>query len=251
MKEQQQKAIEYLKTLDVEGCITGSCLLDYFEGSDIDIFAFNEAAFTKLLYTLKFNPMVTMLDKKEIWKLEDWCNSSYKGSIKKMGIITLKFYWNLSIPINIVYKEKCNNVFSVLESFDMSIICKAIDLKTKQVLDLTDNTGETKIADFNKWNKSFYSCNIWSVGRILRQLERCFKYYARSYQTDLVVLKYRSILEEMMEYENIFDSLTVSEKISSVKQNSLVLIKIIDVWLETHKISESELELLRLTVKSM
>ena len=249
MKEQQELAINYLKTLDVNACITGSCLLEYFEGSDIDVFAFDEAAFTKLLYTLKFNPMFTILDKMEIWKASDWCDSTYKGSIKKMGIVTIKLYWNLSVPVNIIFKEKANNTFSVLESFDISVICKAYDLKTKQTLDLTNGDDITKKANFNKWNKSFYNPNIWAVSRILRQLERCFKYHSRGYDTDNVALKYKEILNSMLEYENIFNSAKVDEKVTSVKTNSKILIKIIDNWLEHHKISETELELLRTTIK--
>lgn len=251
MKEQQELALNYLKTLDINACITGSCLLEYFEGSDIDVFAFDEASFTKLLYTLKFNPMFTILDKLEAWKSEDWCNSSYKGSIKKMGIVTIKFYWNLCIPINIIYKEKSNNTFSVLESFDMSIICKAYDLKTKQTLDLTNGDGIIRKANFNKWNKSFYNPNVWHISRILRQLERCFKYHSRNYCTDDVVIKYKEILNSMLDYENIFNSSKVDEKVESVKKNSKILIKIIDNWLTHHKISETELELLRETIKQL
>ena len=85
MKEQLNNAIALIKTLDIDGCITGSALLDYFPDSkqDVDVFVYSEAAFTKLLYTLKFNPMFLVVDKLEQWKMEDWCNSSYKGSIKK------------------------------------------------------------------------------------------------------------------------------------------------------------------------
>jgi hypothetical protein len=251
MKEQQEKAIEYLKTLDVNACITGSALLDYFEGADIDLFAFDEAAFTKLLYTFKFNPMFTVLDKLEEWKIEDWCDSSYKQVIKKNGMVTVKFYWNLCIPINLVYKQKSNNIFSVLSSFDMSIICIAYDLKTKQTLDLTNGSQETKIADWNRWNPNYYTKSPWSVGRLLRQLERCFKYFLRGYVTDSVVLKYRSILTEMLEYENIFNSSKVDEKIDSVKESSIIIIKIIDSWLDTHQISDEELLLLKETIKTI
>ena len=41
MKEQINSAIEWIKTQDIEGCITGSCLLEYFEGQDIDVFCYS------------------------------------------------------------------------------------------------------------------------------------------------------------------------------------------------------------------
>jgi hypothetical protein len=43
----------------------------------------------------------------------------------------------------------------------------------------------------------------------------------------------------------------VDEKVESVKKNSKILIKIIDLWLLNHTISETELELLRETIKQL
>jgi hypothetical protein len=39
MKEQISNAVEFLK-VNVHGCITGSCLLGYFEGQDVDVFLY-------------------------------------------------------------------------------------------------------------------------------------------------------------------------------------------------------------------
>ena len=41
MKEQISNVIDFLKGTDVAGCITGSCLLGYFEGQDVDVFLYN------------------------------------------------------------------------------------------------------------------------------------------------------------------------------------------------------------------
>jgi predicted nucleotidyltransferase len=50
MKEQINKVIEYLKTLDVNGCITGSCLLpEQFEGSDVDVFVYDKKSLDRLI----------------------------------------------------------------------------------------------------------------------------------------------------------------------------------------------------------
>lgn len=253
MKQQLENAIEVIKNLEgIDGCITGSALLGYFPDSkqDVDVFVYSEAAFTKLLYTLKFNPMFLIIDPVEKWKADDWCNSSYKGSIKKIGLVTIKFVYNLSIEVNIIFKERNRTIFDVLSTFDMDIIAKGYDLKTKRYLDLSENKT-TNIATWNKWNPAFYNCNIWAVSRILRQLERCFKYTSRGYNTDNVVIKYKEILNSMLDYDNIFNSEKVDEKVATVQKNSKILIKIIDAWLEHHKISETELELLRETVKQL
>lgn len=251
MEQQQKLALEYLKTLDVEGCITGSCLLEYFEGSDIDVFCYSEASFTKLLYTLHFNPMFLLLEPIEKWKFKDYTESNYKGSLKKLGLITIKFKYNTCIDVNVIFKDKNHSAFDVLQSFDMDIICKAYDIKTKQILDLTNGSTITKIASFNKWNNTFYNPNLWAVSRVLRQFDRTVKYYRRGYNTDPMVLKYIELLQGMLEYENIFTSDKMDEKMLSVKTNAPILIKILQQWLETHTITDTELELIKSTIKNL
>ena len=55
----------------------------------------------------------------------------------------------------------------------------------------------------------------------------------------------------MMEYENIFNSTKVDEKIEIIKKNGEILIQIFDKWLSTHILSEQENELLELTIKEL
>ena len=43
MREQIDNAIALIKQQDINGCITGSCLLDYFQGQDIDIFVYDKS----------------------------------------------------------------------------------------------------------------------------------------------------------------------------------------------------------------
>jgi len=52
MREQIQDAITLLKKQDVDGCITGSCLLDYFEGQDIDLFTYSKSSFISVVQKL-------------------------------------------------------------------------------------------------------------------------------------------------------------------------------------------------------
>lgn len=252
MKEQINQAIDWIKNQDIDGCLTGSCLLDYFEGQDIDIFVFNEAAFTKLIYSMYFDrdKKFLLVEELEQWKFKDWTSNPYKGSLKKLGLISIKFKYNMCVDVNVIFKEKHNSVFDVLSSFDMDIICKGIDLKTKKELDLSDNVG-TKVATWNKWNKAFYDPNIWQISRILRQFERVVKYHNRGYNTDLIVLKYKQIITDLINYKNIFKSISVNEKVESIKINGTILLQIFDKWLETHTIKDEELELLRETIKKI
>lgn len=249
MKEQINDAIEWLKLQNVDGCITGSCLLDYFEGQDVDVFVYNESSFTKLLYSMYFNPRFLLIEKLEEWKFKEWTTKDYKKSLKKMGLVTIKFKYNTCIDVNVIYKEKSKSIFDVLSTFDLNIICKGFDLKTKKILDLTDNPG--KIADYNKWNLNFESPDIWSISRLLRQFMRVIKYHERGYNTDKVVLKYKSIIEDLMQFENIYNSVLVDQKVDNIKTNGKILIAIMDKWLENHSITDEEKTLLNNKIKEI
>ena len=148
-----------------------------------------------------------------------------------------------------IYKEKSKSIFDVLSTFDLNIICKGFDLKTKKILDLTDNPG--KIADYNKWNLTFESPDIWSISRLLRQFMRVIKYHERGYNTDKVVLKYKSILENLMQFENIYNSVLVDQKVDNIKTNGKILIAIMDKWLENHSITDEEKTLLNNKIKEI
>ena len=248
MQEQIKNAITWIKEQSIDGCITGSCLLDYFEGQDIDVFVYDEKSLNKMLFAMKYEKMFQIIDDLEEWKFNDYINKG-KSSINKLGLITIKFKYNLSIDVNVIFKRLNTNIFSVLSNFDMNIICKAYDIKTKKILDLTDNPG--KIADWNRWNPVFYEFDLWNVSRILRQLERCFKYHKRGYNTDLVVEKYLDIIHNTLKYESVFNSDNFNERIKNYKDNLLIAEKICNLWLETHEITDNDLEILKEKVKTI
>ena len=250
MKEQVDKLIDYIKTINVKACITGSVMLDYFEGADVDVFCYNEKSFTKLYYTLRLNPMFTILDKLELWKAQSFEERDFNNK-KFGGVTTLKMYYNTVIPINIILKKDCNNIFSVLQSFDMNIISKGYSLETKEYLDLSNGSQITKIADINKWNTAFNSNEVWAVSRILRQLERCFKYHKRGYNTDLVILKYIELIDRLLEYESVFSSNNFNEGLKVTQDNALIVKKICEVWLDKHEITDEALVILKDKIKEI
>lgn len=249
MKEQIDSAVDWIKQQDIKGCITGSCLLDYYEGQDVDVFIYDEKSFIKLLFAMHHSPMFHILDPLEKWKFDQYINKN-ESTFYKFGLITIKFNYNTCVPINIILKKKANDIFSVLSSFDMDIIAKGYDIETKQMLDLSVNNGK-KIATWNKWNTKFYSDEIWEISRILRQLERCFKYYKRGYNVDALVLKYIELIDKLQEFTNIFNSNNFDEKIKITKKNTLIVKQICQLWLETHEITDEQIELLKLKIKEI
>lgn len=250
MKEQINNAITWLKEQPIKGCITGSCLLDqYWEGMDVDIFIYDEKSFTKLLFAMHHNPMFQILDPMEKWKFDQYINKD-EATFYKFGLVTIKFTYNTCIPINIVLKKKCTDIFSVLSSFDLDIIARGYDIETKKFLDLSENKN-TKIATWNKWNTAFYSSEIWQIGRVLRQLERVIKYHKRGFNTDEVVVKYIELIDRLQEYESIFSSENFNEKLKITKNNTEIVKTFCKLWLETHEITDEQLNLLREKVKEI
>lgn len=252
MQQQMENAIAFLKEQDIKGCITGSCLLGYFPEShqDIDLFVYDEKSFNKILFAMHHNPMFQILDLMEKWKFERFINVEEK-TFTKFGLITIKFTYNTCVDVNVILKKSCSNIFSVLSSFDLDIICKGYDIATKQYLDLTGDSTTTKIANYNKWNPAFLSDEIWQISRVLRQLERCFKYHKRGYNTDTVVHKYLELIDNIEKYETIFNSTNFNEKLKLTKANVIITKEICNVWLKTHEISETEIELLKETLKQL
>ena len=241
-------AIDWLKKQKLKGAITGSCMLDYFEGSDVDWFAYDEKSFTQMFYAMYYDKMFTMLDPIERWKANKFMENNDK---RPFGILTLKFMWNTCLPVNIILKKGCTNVFDIISSFDMDIVCKAYDTNTQQLLDLTNNSTQTKTADWNRWNTAFYDPEIWEMSRILRQFDRIVKYHKRGYNTDNVALKYIELIDNIQEYQNIFNSDNFTEKLKITKENTKIMKQILEKWLESHEISDEELELVKIKLKDI
>jgi len=248
MKENIENAIAWIKEQPVKGCITGSCLLDYFEGQDIDVFLYNDKQFSKLLFAMYYNDNFTILDPLEKWKCEEYINNPY--DFKKFGLTTIKFHFNTCVEINIIVKKGKEDVFSVMSSFDMDIITRGFDIESKQELNLSQNLPG-KTATWNTWNTSFYSGNIWQIGRILRQLKRCFKYYDRGYNVDAVVIKYIELIDRIQDFNNIFHSENFAEKLAVKKENTQLVKNICELWLKTHKITPKQLEVIDLKMKEI
>ena len=249
MKKHIKKVIKWIKEQPIKGCITGSCMIGYFDNQDVDIFVYDEKSFNKILYAMEYNKDFQILDPLEKWKYDQYMTKN-NDNFYKFGLITIKFTYNTCIDVNIILKKKCSNIFSVLETFDMDIIAKGYDIETKQFLDLSEKRGD-KVVTWNKWNPVFYSSEVWQISRVLRQLERCFKYYKRGYNVDEVVKKYISLIEEIQNYTNIFSSESYTEQLKVRKDNTKIVKQICIKWLETHVITDEQIELLKLKIREI
>lgn len=251
MEENINNAIEWLKAQPIKGCISGSCLLGYFEGQDVDIFLYNEDSFRELFYAMWHNPMFLILDPVEKWKADQFRKGHFNNKYKT-GITTLKFIYNTCISVNIIMKRNATNIFAVLSSFDLDIIARGYDVESGRMLDLSEPGNiDNKVTTWNRWNTHFYDPELWEMNRILRQLERVFKYHKRGYNTDDVVYKYIELIDNIQSLKDIFNSKTYSEKLKINKNNTRIMKKICLQWLDTHEITDKELELLRIKIREI
>ena len=244
MREHIDNAINILKKQEISGCITGSVMLDYFDGQDIDLFCYSESSFRKILWFMYYNPMFTILDPLEKHKFEDYTNDG-KSSLEQLGLITIKFKYNLLVDINIIYKKQNTNVFNVISQFDLDIIATAYDIKTGKTISLRETTGLE--GTWNRWNTSFYKEDFWSIKRLLRQFERVVKYTERGYDLLSVTDKYIEIIEKIINSENYYKSKKGTDFYNDTIDQFKVVLKILQVWKKDLKMTAEEL----LTLKTL
>jgi hypothetical protein len=245
MKEHINNAIEILKNQDINGCITGSCLLDYFEGQDIDLFTYDKSSFNKLLFFMKYNSMFQILDPLEQHKFDEYINEE-KSSLDSIGLVTIKFKYNLLVDINVIYKKFNKNCFDVISNFDLDIIATGYDIKTGKILSLRETEGMK--GTWNKWNTAFYKKNdFWSVKRLLRQFERVVKYTERGYDLTEVTNKYIQIVEDIIKIENYYKTEKGTKFFEENMKQFEIVHKILNIWKVEQKLTEVQI----LTLKTL
>lgn len=242
MKEEINNAIEILKKQDIEGCITGSCLLDYFEGQDIDLFTYSKSSFTELLFFMKFNPMFQILDPLELHKFNDFVKND-KSSLESLGLITIKYKYNLCVDVNVIYKKHNKTIFDVISNFDLDIIATGYDIKTGKTLSLRETSGLE--GTWNKWNNSFYKTDFWSIKRLLRQFERIVKYTERGYNLTSVTDKYIEIIESIIKTENFYKSQKGVKYFTDTIEQFEIVLKILKIWKRDLKLTPEELLIIK------
>lgn len=244
MKEHIDNAIELLKKQEINGCITGSCLLDYFEGQDIDLFVYDKSSFNKLLFFMYYNPMFNILDPLEKHKFDEYVDND-KSSLEQLGLITIKFKYNLLVDVNVVYKKFNKTCFDVISNFDLDIIAQAYDIKTGKTISLRETKGFE--GTWNKWNPAFYKADFWSTKRLLRQFERVIKYTNRGYNLSSVTDKYIELIENILNIDNIYKTEKGTKYHNDNMEQFEVVLKILQAWKKDQKISEEAL----LTLKTL
>ena len=247
LKEKISRTIEVLKTLPINGCITGSCLLPVFEpdewGStpDVDVFVYGETelvrAVTIAQYALDMSPGTGSQRSKEQeeWKL----NRLFESGVNyKIGITTYKFFCD-GVVINFTFKQMKNHggwvpIISapeVLRSFDMSILMQGYDIKQHVFYDMRGE--DVFVARPNPLRNQ--DCVMWTVQKWIRQFDRVVKYYGRGYDTRPMAEFYLKMIDQCIEVGCLFDSTESNELFESMSKEFLEKRAVIADWYDEHK----------------
>lgn len=210
--------IELLKSSDINGCITGSSMLDedfdtWDQAPDVDVFVYNEMQLLHASDMLMYKHGFELLSAGEEWKFERVCNRGAQGNA---ALTTMKLVNDKGVVVNITYKKWKNTMLSVLASFDMSVIMIGYDIPFGWGIDM--RTRDIKIFDdrFNRWSDDpkiakpnpmrkqdvdMYGTEMW-----VRQFDRVIKYWNRGIDTRQMARFYIDLIEGVIAKGQLFTS---------------------------------------------
>lgn len=247
LKEKVAATIELVKTLPIDGCITGSCMLPGFDPDgwgttpDIDVFVFGEnelvSAIDLARYALKMTPGsgTKRSEQQEEWKLD---RLKQAGLNYKIGITTYKFFCD-GVILNFTYKQRkfhgrwvpILDTPGVLQSFDMSIVMQGYDIKHHVMYDM--RVGDPKVAVPNPLRD--HDCVMWTVAKWVRQFDRVVKYWNRGFDTRPMAKFYLDMIDECISAGCLFDSEESQEAFELFAKEFLEKRATIAEWYEQHK----------------
>ena len=247
LREKVMSAIELVKTLPIDGCITGSCMLPGFDPEgwgtvpDVDVFVFGENELTSAIeiarHALKMEPGsgTERSRLQEEWKLSRLKQS---GLNYKLGITTYKF-WCEGVILNFTFKQRkfrgrwvpILSTPDVLQSFDMSIVMQGYDIKHHVLYDM--RVGDPKVAIPNPLRDHDFV--MWTVAKWVRQFDRVVKYYNRGFDTRPMAKFYLDMIDGCIEAGCLFDSEESQEAFESFSKEFLEKRAAIADWYDAHK----------------
>jgi hypothetical protein len=246
-KDKIKVAIDVIKCLPIDGCITGSCLLPGFDPDgwgttpDVDVFVFGENELVSAVeiarHALKMTPGsgTERSRKQEEWKL---ARLKQAGLNHKIGITTYKFYHD-GVILNLTFKQRkfhgrwipILDTPGVLQSFDMSIVMQGYDIKHHVLYDM--RVGDPNVAIPNPLRD--HDCVMWTVAKWVRQFDRVVKYYNRGFDTRPMARFYLDMIDECISAGCLFDSEESQEAFENFSSEFVEKRAAIADWYDAHK----------------
>lgn len=214
-----RKTQELLKGTGINGCITGSSMLDvdfdsWADVPDIDVFVYNEPVLMNLADMLEYRYGFTAATDGEAWKLN---RIRTMGFQKNAALSTLKMKNDDGVIVNVTWKKGKTTMSSVLSSFDMSIIMLGWDIKhgfgqdlrTRDSAGVFDDPGhlwsdDPKVAVPNPLRDQdvdMYGAEMW-----IRQFDRVIKYWNRGFDTRKMAEFYIKLINQVINNGKLFQT---------------------------------------------
>lgn len=235
LTKQIKDTINLLKDTDINGCITGSCLLDenfdeWESVPDIDVFVYSIEsqihAVDVLEYKYGFKPgkYDHNCDKGEAWKVQ---RLRTYGMRKDSPLSTVSMYKD-GITVNVSYRKDQRKLVDVISVFDMTIIMRGIDIPTGYELNLTGDDSHT--ARLNPLRTIDYS--IWNTKKWVRQFDRVIKYWNRGFDTRPVAQAYIDMINTVIETGSLFTSEKAEQSYKEFAEEYIEVRDHIQMWLD-------------------
>lgn len=249
LNERISKTIERLKQSSINGCITGSCMLEGFDPDlwgctpDIDVFVYSEVDLVSAIdYCMDVLGMEPGKGGKRSKDQEEFKLGMLKeeGVNKKFHITTYTFNY-CGVLVNVTYKETkkrgrwvaCDSAPAVLQTFDMSIVLQAYDIPCNVLFDLRPDNVPKTTAVPNPLRK--VNTMTWTVRKWVRQFDRVVKYYNRGFDTRPMAQFYLDMIDRCLKSGCLFDS--EESQLMYAEATKEFAAKRADIadWLDAHK----------------
>ena len=217
LTEKIKATIELLKSEDINGCITGSSMLDadfdtWDNVPDVDVFVYSDMQLLYVADLLMFKHGFELATSGEEWKFDRVINRGFQSNA---ALTTMKVVKD-GVTVNITWKKNKTNIMSVLASFDQSCIMVGYDLKFHWGIDM--RTKDIKIFDDRdgKWSddpmKSVpnpmreQDTDMYGTEQWVRQWDRVIKYWNRGIDTRPMAKFYIDLINKTIEKGQLFKS---------------------------------------------
>ena len=231
-----------LMTSGIDGCITGSCMLeaDFDEWDskpDVDLFVYSDrymiwaVAKLTMTYGLKFGVDDSDRSRMQEEQKMQWLIDDKKNKSKVTGITlaTIKLHADDGTIVNVSCKSGCKTVADVVNSFDMTIIMKGWDIKHGYMYDMTSQWSEPNVAVPNQLRKT--DIDMVKTAYWVRQFDRVIKYWQRGYDTRPMARFYLDEINQVLDRGNIWTSEQSEDFYNSFAKEFIEMREKISHWL--------------------
>lgn len=213
--------IEELLNMNIYGCITGQCLIAkdtsvpvelWDEETDVDIFTYTHPAWISAVQILldnnyifgEFNSNNVEIKQNEV----KWNRQLHE--IRPSGWLhTLKLHHKTkdNVTVNVSFKKDLHDALAILSNYDTTAVMKAIDMPTKNEIDLRLMFSESvTVARPNpiRWGTIIEDASTWKASMMIRQWNRVLKLWNRGIDSRPLAQGYKELLETLIETGCLF-----------------------------------------------